>query len=164
MGSSEPIRRTVTVACSAERAFDLFTAGMGTCWPVESYSRAASEFADEGVSVDRLEFQARLGGSVLEHMSDGRIMHWADVLGWDPPRSVLLAWAPHSMPEPPTELEATFGASGPKTVLELEHRGWERLSPQFREGLYDIYVQGWTFTLQLFADVAERDARTAGSG
>src|SRR6266540_780506 len=98
----EPIRQMVTVRCAPERAFNLFTAQMGRWWPVESYSRAVSEFEHEDVEVAELEFQSLMGGSVLEHMSDGRILPWAEVIAWDPPRRVLMAWRPHSQPEPPT--------------------------------------------------------------
>jgi uncharacterized protein YndB with AHSA1/START domain len=156
-GQVEPIRRTVTVSCPPDRAFSLFTEGMGTWWPVESYSRAVREFADQHLEVVRLEFQARLGGSVLEHMSDGRTLPWAEVIAWDPPRRVVMAWRPHSMPEPPTELDVTFTADDGGTVVELEQRGWERLSEGFRDELYDIYVRGWVTTLDRFVAAADRD-------
>jgi uncharacterized protein YndB with AHSA1/START domain len=127
---------------------------MGAWWPLDAYSRKVNELADEAVEVEGLEFQARLDGSILEHLSDGRVLPWARVIGWDPPNRVVLAWRPHSAPEPPTELEVTFSAHGAGTVVELEHRGWERLSHGFREGLYDLYVRGWDTTLERFATAA----------
>ena len=154
----EPIRRTLIVPSSPERTFQLFTAGMGTWWPVESYSRAVSEFAEEGVAVERLEFDARPGGLVVEHLSDGRALPWAEVTAWDPPNRVVLAWRPHSMPEPPTELEVRFRQQDGGTLVEIEHRGWERLSDGFRASIYDVYVRGWTSTLELFAAAAEPEA------
>jgi uncharacterized protein YndB with AHSA1/START domain len=126
----------------------------GTWWPVHDYSRAVSEFQADNVRVERLEFQARLGGSILEHMSDGRVVPWAEVIVWDPPKRVVMAWRPHSSPEPPTEVDVTFTPQGDGTVVELEHRGWERLSEAFREGLYDIYARGWITTMRLFASAA----------
>lgn len=153
----EPIHQTVTVRSAPERAFDLFTEQMGTWWPVQAYSRAVSEFVDENMQVARLEFQAGLGGSILEHMSDGRILPWAEVVAWHPPHRVLMAWRPHSEPEPPTEVEVKFTARGGGTLVELEHRGWERLSEDFRAGLYDIYARGWITTLGCFAAAADRD-------
>ena len=152
----ELIRQVVTVRGAPERAFELFTERMGTWWPVESYSRAESEFEHEGVEVTELEFQARMGGSVLEHLSDGRILPWAEVIAWRPPHRVLMAWRPHSSPEPPTEVEVTFTARGGGTLVELEHRGWERLSEDFRASLYDIYARGWITTLGCFAAAADR--------
>ena len=158
-GHVEPIRHMVTVRGVPERAFELFTEQMGTWWPVESYSRAVSEF--EHVRVAELEFQARMGGSVLEHLSDGRILPWAEVIAWHPPHSVVMAWRPHSSPEPPTEVEVTFTERGDGTLVELEHRGWERLSEDFRAGLYDTYARGWITTLRCFAAAADRGIDSA---
>jgi activator of Hsp90 ATPase-like protein len=151
----EPIRQTVTVRSDPERAFHLFTEQMGTWWPVEAYSRAASEFEEEDVQVASLEFQPRLGGSILEHMSDDRTLPWADIVAWDPPHSVLLAWRPHSEPEPPTEVEVTFTAGELGTLVQVEHRGWERLSEDFGKELHEIYVRGWVTTLGCFAAAAD---------
>jgi len=150
----EPIRQAVTVRIDPERAFDLFTEGMGTWWPLDAYSRAVSEFADDQIQATGLEFQARMGGRILEHTSDDRILPWAEVIAWRPPQSVLMAWRPHSEPEPPTELEATFTRRLGGTLVEIEHRGWERLSEAFREGLYEIYARGWITTLECFAVAA----------
>jgi hypothetical protein len=150
----EPIRQSVTVPVDPGRAFGLFTEEMGTWWPVESYSRAVSEFEHEDVHVAKLEFQARIGGSILEHLSDGRVLPWAEVTGWQPPHRVVMSWRPHSMPESPTELEVAFAARTSGTLLELEHRGWDRLSEDFRAQLYEIYVRGWPTTLARFAAAA----------
>jgi hypothetical protein len=150
----EPIRQSVSVPIDAERAFDLFTEGMGTWWPVESYSRAVSEFQHDDVAVARLEFQARMSGSILEHLSDGRTLPWAEVIAWDPPRRVLMAWRPHSMPEPHTEVDVTFSPRAAGTLVELEHRGWERLSEAVGAALYAIYARGWVTTLADYAAAA----------
>jgi hypothetical protein len=154
----EPIRQAVSVRGDPEGVFELFTERMGAWWPVDEYSRAVSEFADQGVQVVRLEFQARLGGSLLEHLSDGRILPWAEVAAWHPPHNVLMAWRPYSVPEPPTELQVTFTAQDGGTLVELEHRGWEALSEDFREGLYEIYARGWITTLGCFVAAADRAA------
>jgi uncharacterized protein YndB with AHSA1/START domain len=151
----EPIREAVVVRSDPEHAFRLFTEGMGTWWPVESYSRAVSEFGHEDVEVAELVFQARLGGAILERLTDDRVLPWAEVTAWQPPHLVLLSWAPHSSPEPPTELAVTFAAQEAGTLVAIEHRGWERLSDEFRAGLYGIYARGWPTTLRLFADAAD---------
>ena len=131
---------------------------MGSWWPVELYSRVVNEFADEDVEVAELEFQARMGGSILEHLTDGRTLPWAEVIAWQPPHRVELSWRPHSSPEPPTELEVSFFSQEDGTLVAVEHRGWERLSEDFREGLYEIYVRGWPTTLSRFVDAADRGA------
>jgi uncharacterized protein YndB with AHSA1/START domain len=155
-GQTNAIRRTVTVRVPPEVAFRLFIEGMDTWWPVDLYSRAVSEFEADHVTVERLEVQPRLGGSILEHLSDGRVLPWAEVTAWEPPRRVVLAWRPHSLPEPPTEIEATFTPRDSGTVVEIEHRGWERLSPGFRRALYDVYVRGWVTTLDRYTAAANR--------
>jgi uncharacterized protein YndB with AHSA1/START domain len=153
-----PIRQTVTVRSDPERAFDLFTDQMGTWWPVELYSRAVNEFEHEDVKVAQLVFEGRLGGSIFERLTDGRVFPWAEVVSWQPRHRVQLSWRPHSRPEPPTEVEVTFTAREGGTLVEVEHRGWERLSEEFRQGLYEIYVRGWPTTLRCFADVADADS------
>lgn len=150
----EPIRRSVTVRCAPRRAFQLFTEEIGTWWPVESHSRAAVEVGNEGVRVDQVEFQGRVGGAVLEHLSDGRTLPWAEVVAWDPPRGFVLAWRPHSRAQAPTEVRVTFAPQDDGTLVELEHRGWERLSEDFGE-LYDDYAEGWIGTLGRFAAAAD---------
>ena len=150
----DPIRRSATVPTGVERAFDLFTKGMGTWWPLDLYSRAVSDFAHENVDAVKLEFDARWGGSIVEEMSNGRVLHWAEVTEWDAPWRVVLAWRPHAQPEPPTELEVTFAARAGGTLVEVEHRGWDRLSDAFRESLYDVYVRGWNLTLGRFTTAA----------
>ena len=152
----DPIRRSVTVRADQERAFNLFTEGVGTWWPVDAYSRAVSEFEAEKIQVARLEFQGRMGGSILEHTTDGRILPWGEVIGWDPPQRVLMAWRPHSQPEPPTEVDVKFTARNGGSLVEVEHRGWERLSKGFRQALYEIYARGWITTLDRFAAAADR--------
>ena len=155
-GTVEPIRQTVTVRCSPERAFTVFTEGMGTWWPLEGYSRAVNEFEPGTVSAEGLRFEPRLGGSIVEYLSDGQVLPWAEVTAWRPPKEVVMAWRPHSLPEPPTELAVTFTAREDSTTLvELEHRGWERVSQRFRDELYDIYVRGWVTTLGLFVTAAD---------
>jgi uncharacterized protein YndB with AHSA1/START domain len=152
----EPIRRTVTVRCAPDRAFRVFTDHMGTWWPAETHSRAAVEVEGGNVKVERIEFQGRRGGHVLEHMSDGTTLPWAEVIAWDPPRRFVMAWRPHSRPQPPTEVEVTFTAQDDGTLVELEHRGWERLSEDFRD-LYASYAGGWIETLGRFAAAANEE-------
>ncbi len=155
-GAVEPIRGTVTVRIDPARAFELFTEHMGSWWPVDAYSRAVSEFEGEGIEVTRLEFQARTGGSILEHTSDGRTLPWGEVIAWHPPHRVVMAWHPHSLPEPPTELEVTFTALEGGTRVELEHGGWERVSEGFRQAIHEVYVRGWITTLDRFVAASDR--------
>jgi uncharacterized protein YndB with AHSA1/START domain len=157
MSVLEPIRRSVSVPLKPAEAFDLFTERMGEWWPVETHSRAASDFEGQGPGVERVEFQAREGGRVLEHLSNGEVLPWADVLAWEPPFRLVLAWKPNARPAPPTEVEVRFSADGEGTRVDLEHRGWERLgdlAAEAREG----YDTGWIPVLARLEEAARRAA------
>jgi uncharacterized protein YndB with AHSA1/START domain len=149
----EPIRRSVSVSCTPGRAFELFTAQMDAWWPVRTHSRSASEHEGADVKTERVEFQGRAGGLVLEHLSNGETLPWAEVIVWEPPHRFVMAWRPHSRPQPPTEVEVMFTPQGEGTLVELEHRGWERLTEDFA-GLYESYAGGWIETLGSFASAA----------
>jgi uncharacterized protein YndB with AHSA1/START domain len=69
-----------------------------------------------------------------------------------------MAWRPHSLPQPPTDVEVTFTAVEGGTQVVLVHRGWERLTED-HAGLYASYGGGWTGTLGRFAETANREAR-----
>ena len=152
--SVTPITESVVVRLGPRRAFHLFTEGMGHWWPVESYSRAVSELANENVEVVRLEFQPRVGGSIVEHLDDGRALPWGVISNWSPPDRVVIAWSPHSQPEPPTEIDVTFSEHDGGTLVEIEHRGWEHLSEGFRDELRPVYERGWITTLACYAAAA----------
>jgi hypothetical protein len=155
--SVEPIRRSVTVRCDRERAFRVFTQEMDTWWPVQTHSRAVTDFEGQDLKVERVEFQTFVGGQVLEHMSDGQTLPWGEVVAWDPPTSFALAWKPNSSERPPTVVEVRFTASGRDTLVELEHRDWERLGERI-EDLRAGYAEGWITTLERFRVKAEEVA------
>ena len=155
-----PITRSVRVRCAAERAFEIFTAEMISWWPVETHSRAASEYEEEGTKVERIEFQGFVGGRLLEHLSNGLVLPWGEVIGWDPPRRFVLAWKPHPREQPPTEVEVTFTPADDGTEVVLVHRAWERLiaiQPDVAAG-HAGYATEWVKILERFAEAVERAA------
>lgn len=158
MSGIEPIRASTSVSSPPERAFELFTERLDTWWPLRTHSRAASDFEGQDVEVERIEFQGRVGGQVLEHLSNGEVLPWAEVLVWDPPSRLVLAWKPSSTPHPPTELEIRFTPQGGGTLVELEHRGWERLG-EIAEEARASYGTGWVLTLDRFRETADDEAQ-----
>ncbi len=156
MSELEPIRRSVTVRCAPERAFRVFTEELDTWWPLATHSRAAMESEGQGVKVERVEVQGHVGGRILERMSSGEALSWGEILAWEPPGRLVIAWKPHPRPDPPTEVEIRFTPQGDGTLVELEHRGWERLGPAVAE-LRQDYARGWVTTLELFAAAADKE-------
>jgi uncharacterized protein YndB with AHSA1/START domain len=149
----EPVRKSVRVERSAEETFQLFTEHIDRWWPVEIHSRAASEQYGEGVKVERVVFEPHAGGRLYEVTSEDVEGVWAEVLTFEPPARIVLAWKPNDRPEPPTEVEIRFEPDGDGTIVSLEHRGWEKLgarATEAREG----HDGGWEVPLERFAAAA----------
>jgi uncharacterized protein YndB with AHSA1/START domain len=150
---SEPVRKRVRVDRSPEDAFRLFTEHIDRWWPVEVHSRATSEQHGEGVTVERVVFEPRAGGRLYEITSKGVEGVWAEVVAFESPVRIVLAWKPNDRPEPPTEVEILFEADGDGTVVKLEQRGWKKLGARAaaaREG----YDGGWELPLERFVAAA----------
>lgn len=158
----DPIKRTVTVECSVDRAFRVFTEEMGTWWPLETHSIAVDQ--ELGMRAEGLAVDGREGGRIEEILADGSRRRWGRVLVWEPPHRVVLEWKPNDRPTPPTEVEVRFRADGNVTRVELEHRGWDLLG-EFAEQTQILYSSegGWTMVLGLFAQAAGPDAAARSS-
>ena len=148
------VRKSVTVDAPIQKAFALFTDGIGSWWPPEHHILQA-ELAE-------MVFEPRVGGHVIDRGVDGSESRWARVLAYDPPNRVVFSWdiSPQWQIEPDpdktSEVEVRFRAESPeRTQVELEHRhlsrhgeGWEAI----REG---VESGGWQRTLDAFAAEAK---------
>jgi uncharacterized protein YndB with AHSA1/START domain len=150
--SLAPIRRSVRVAASRERAFDVFTAGIGRWWPKTHHIGAAD--------IDTLVIEPRAGGRWYERGVDGSECEVGKVLVWEPPARLVLCWqlTPEWKFDPDliTEVEVQFIAEGENaTRVELEHRNLERFGPRAEAMRQQIDGSGgWGDLLQLFAQSA----------
>ena len=103
--------------------------------------------------------EPRVGGRWFERDEDGRETSWGDVLAWDPPRRVLLAWRIGSdwtyHPDLLTEVEITFAPTGRgRDPVRLEHRRLENLAtPEATRAQLD---GGWPTQIAAFTDFADR--------
>ena len=138
----EAIRKSVTVNVPVERAFEAFTDGITSWWPLATHSYG-------GDKATAAVFEGRSGGRVYERQEDGTEADWAEVVAWEPPGRIVLAWKICA----PTEVEVRFTAEGDGTRVQLEHRGWERVDEQDR-AQHDGYAGGWEFVLGQFKDAA----------
>jgi uncharacterized protein YndB with AHSA1/START domain len=141
-----PVRVAVTVTATRERAFEVFTRGMGSWWSFAGHSIYEAPGSDVVV-------EERVGGRVVERTPDGREGHWARVLVWNPPERLVLAWKPNPEAPDETEVEVTFTDAGGSTTVELVHRHWERLgavAADRRAG----YATGWVGLMDRFAAAA----------
>jgi uncharacterized protein YndB with AHSA1/START domain len=145
------VRRSITVQAPPERAFEVFTAGFSTWWPLESHHIGAT-MATEAI------MEPRAGGRWFERDADGNECDWGFVTAFEPPHRVLLAW--HLTPEwgfdpdpaKATEVEITFTSVDGGTLVELEHRGFEKHG-ETGTSMSDAVGApgGWADLLELYA-------------
>ena len=161
----EPVRVSVTVEAPAERAFTLFTEGLGSWWPAGyTWSRDMLE---------RIAIEPRLDGRCFERGPHGFTCDWGRVLAWDPPQRLVLSWqiGPRREPEPDpgkaSEVEVRFSPDGPAVTVELEHREFARHGDggdRYREQMAS--PEGWPLILGRYAAAmaagAHAEAPSAG--
>lgn len=145
------VRRSITVNATPERAFDVFTAGFSTWWPLESH-HIGKQIAVEAI------MEPHPGGRWFERDADGNECDWGFVTAYEPPSRILLAWhltpewAYDPDPEKATEVEVTFTPAADGTLVELEHRGFEKhgeTGTSMRDAV--SAPGGWADLLELYA-------------
>lgn len=151
--SPSPVRRSVTVKASPERAFHVFTAGFANWWP-KTHSIGA-------VPQRSSTIEPRTGGRWYETGEDGSECPWGDVIAWEPPQRLALAWRIGADwrydPELHTEVEVVFVplADG-GTRVELEHRLLENMGPKAEEAAAMLDSEGgWAGILLGFSAAAD---------
>ncbi|MEO7262576.1 MAG: SRPBCC domain-containing protein [Jatrophihabitantaceae bacterium] len=136
MTEPAPVRREVVVPAPPATAFALFTAHLGSWWPLANHS----VFGDGGT----VAFEA---GEVVERLGAQRAV-WAEVISFDPPNGFALSWHPGHDASRATELSVRFTDLDGSTKVSLEHRGWHRLADP--QGAHDEYELGWPIVLEAF--------------
>ena len=150
MSECPPIRREVLVDAGPQAAFEIFTAGLGRWWPLA---------AGKGVYCDGTV--AFAGGQIVERAADGREVVWGTVTRWEPPAAVGFTWHPGYAAERASQVEVTFTAAGPQTLVRVTHSGWESFDdPAAMRAEYD---KGWPGVLGAYAEHAARPGEDDGA-
>jgi len=120
-----PVRKTITVGASLEDAFDVFTEEVDTWWPRTHHIGKSP--------MRRILIEGRAGGRCYTEQEDGTECDWGQVLVWEPPRRLILAWQiTHVWGYQPdvakaSEVEVRFiPLRADTTRVELEHRLFRR--------------------------------------
>lgn len=152
---TEPIHCIVGVEAPAERAFEVFTGGMGSWWP-RAYSWS-------GEALESIGIEPREGGLLSERGPGGFRLDFGRVLAWEPPRRLVFSWqiAPNRLPEPnpsrASEVEVRFEADGDRTLVRLEHRRFERHGAGYEAYRHGMGSEdGWPWILARYAEAASR--------
>ena len=141
----EPLHQSVLVRSGRAHTFGVFVERLGDWWPVETHRMGEEKVVE-------VRFERDLGGRVYEIGAGGTECTWGEVIVWEPPERFAITWRTLSEV---TEVEVRFKELGPAlTRVELEHRGWERLTAEEISAWRDSYTRGWKLILGQFADAA----------
>jgi len=143
-----PVRKQIIVEASPQRAFEVFTAGFGGWWP-PGHHIGVADYKDAVI-------EPRVGGRWYEIGHNGSECDWGDVLVWNPPERLVLAWRLSAdwkyQKDLLTELEVRFTAEGPRTLVELEHRKLENWGAGAEQAHTAIDGdRGWSGLLEMYA-------------
>ena len=120
-----PITGTVSLAVPVERAFEVFTRSINSWWPHRFHIGQAE--------VDEVVLEPWVDGRWYERGVDGSECDWGRVLAWEPPHRLLFTWQINGFwqfdpdPDHASEIEVLFRPDGSGSVVEVEHRLFERL-------------------------------------
>lgn len=148
-----PVTKSIRVKASQGKAFKFFTENLGRWWP--------SNFSIGGSPMKNAIMEPGAGGRWYEVGEDGTTCEWGEVLAWNPPHGVTLAWRIRADwqfdPDLLTEVHVIFKAvSDRETEVTLEHRKLENYgeaAPQI-VGVFDS-PGGWAGALTRFGEGVE---------
>jgi len=142
--TAAPIRKTLRVKASRQKAFDTFLA-MGGWW-LKSHSLVEAGQKD-------VIIEPRAGGRWYEIANDGTEQDWGRVVACEAPSRLHLIWALNADwtydPEFETNIEVSFAEDGDHTIVTFQHRDLDRMgerAAETREGM----DMGWGQLLEGF--------------
>jgi uncharacterized protein YndB with AHSA1/START domain len=116
-----PIRRSIVVPWTADKAFHRFTAEFSAWWPRYTHSIG-------GRRVKRVVMECRVGGAIYEEHTDGTRYRWGTVTALEPSRRVAFTFHAAFAETEAQQVEVTFDADGTGTRVTLVSSGWERMT------------------------------------
>jgi uncharacterized protein YndB with AHSA1/START domain len=148
--SIAPVRKSVVVKATPQRAFEVFTLHVDRWWP------KAKGIGETPIKQSTIE--PFVGGRWFTIFEDGREAVVGHVRVWQPGKQFVVSWEINSKWKPDTrvamasEVDVRFvpEADG-STRVELEHREFERMGAAEGETMRAGVDGGWPGMLDLFA-------------
>ena len=135
----EPIRKSIEVPCSQEKAFRTFVDNVQIWWPRDKNSVSAMN----GEVAKQVVIEAKKGGAVYEIGHDDTRHTWGSVTHYDPFSKFTLDWHIGLPAENASEVEVVFTAIDANTTrVDLSHSRWEAFGDK-AEAMRSGYDQGW---------------------
>jgi uncharacterized protein YndB with AHSA1/START domain len=148
--SIAPVRKSVVVQASPEKAFEVFTARINRWWP-KSHGIGAAPIRESII-------EPFVGGRWYTKCEDGTDVVVGHVRIWQPAERFVVSWEigadwkPEARVAFASEVEVRFLADAPgRTRVELEHRDFERMGAAAGETMRKGVDGGWPTLLELFA-------------
>jgi uncharacterized protein YndB with AHSA1/START domain len=146
------INKTLVVRASQARAFKVFTGSIDRWWPKTHHIGASP--------LMKVVIEPCVGGRWYGLHEDGSESPWGDVLAWEPPTRLMLAWRITGEwrydPNLLTTIEVRFlHVNGQETRVELQHRDLERLGDSDTAiKTRDSMGGGWGHILECYQQLA----------
>ena len=154
-----PVRKTVIVEATNQRAFDVFTAGIDRWWP-KGHGIGATP-------VKRSVIEPFVGGRWYTTCEDGTDVIVGHIQVWQPGERFVLSWEinakwkPDARLELASEVEVQFHSEGPtRTRIELEHRHFERMGAADGESMRGNVDGGWPALLAAYVKNANEEGQS----
>ncbi len=149
------VRVSTEVDAPIARAFEVFTAEIGTWWDTDKHILTAP--------LAEMVFEPFVGGNIIDRGVDGSECRWARVLAYEPPGRVCFSWDINTRwqietdPERTSEIEINFTEVSPtRTDVVLTHRHLDRHGEGW-ETMRDAVAGGWS--LDSFAGQVRKTSR-----
>ena len=91
-----------------------------------------------------------VGARIVESKDGADDSVWGTVTRWEPGVLIAFTWHPGYGPDAASKVTVTFDETNGKTLVTLEHTGWESFGERAAEAR-DNYSQGWTVVLGGYA-------------
>jgi hypothetical protein len=150
-----PVRKSIVVAATPLRAFEVFTSGMDKWWPKTHNIGNAP--------IKRCVMEPFVGGRWYNDLEDGSDVTVGHVRVWEPGQRLVVGWEinaqwkPDSRAEVASEVEVRFVREGEnRTRVEVEHRDFERMGAEAGETMRNAVNNGWPGVLELFNEAIAR--------
>ena len=155
-GTESSVKKTVTVNCSREHAFEIWSKRYDLWWPkMHKIGKA---------DLKTVVVEEKAGGRWYEVGVDGSTCEWGTVLAYEPPSRVVVTWhlQPNWEHDPnpnrASRIEVTFSDLGNgQTRVELVHSELEKHGAGWQEMAKEL-GSGWGGIMDSFAQAASKAA------
>jgi uncharacterized protein YndB with AHSA1/START domain len=145
-----PVRKSIVVNATPQRAFEVFGQGIDRWWP--------KNMGIGNGPIRESKIEPRVGGRWYTVHEDGSQVTVGHVRVWEPGARMAFAWEisgrwkPDARIELASEVDVVFVAEGEgRTRVDLEHRQFERMGTEDGQKMRDSVDGGWPGLLELFA-------------